>query len=76
MLTSRGANLDLSGADVDDIALAGADHLYLTGHPVLDGDDDARVAGPARPSGTGRRTSLGGAGLGRDASGLRRPAVP
>jgi sugar/nucleoside kinase (ribokinase family) len=41
MLTSRGANLDLSGADVDDIALAGADHLYLTGHPVLDGDDDA-----------------------------------
>ncbi len=40
MLTSRGANLDLSGEDVDDIALAGADHLYLTGHPVLDGDDD------------------------------------
>ncbi len=40
MLTSRGANLDLAGSDVDDTALAGADHLYLTGHPVLDGDDD------------------------------------
>jgi sugar/nucleoside kinase (ribokinase family) len=41
MLTSRGANLDLGGADVDDVALAGTEHLYLTGHAVMDGDDDA-----------------------------------
>jgi sugar/nucleoside kinase (ribokinase family) len=52
MLTSRGANLDLVGADVSDDLLARADHLYLTGHPVMDGDDDdqwrdllARAAG-------------------------------
>ncbi len=40
MLTSRGANLDLAGDDVGDDLLASADHLYLTGHPILDGDDD------------------------------------
>jgi sugar/nucleoside kinase (ribokinase family) len=42
MLTSRGANLDLAGDDVGDDLLAGADHLYLTGHAVMDGDDDAQ----------------------------------
>jgi sugar/nucleoside kinase (ribokinase family) len=40
MLTSRGANLELAGADVGDDLLDRADHLYLTGHPVMDGDDD------------------------------------
>jgi sugar/nucleoside kinase (ribokinase family) len=39
MLTSRGANLGLGGADVDDLALAGSEHLDLTGHAVMDGDD-------------------------------------
>ena len=41
MLTSRGANLDLAGDDVGDDLLAHSDHLYLTGHAVMDGDDDA-----------------------------------
>lgn len=40
MLTSRGANLGLTPDLVGDDLLAGADHLFLTGHPVLDGDDD------------------------------------
>lgn len=42
MLTSRGANLDLAGDDVGDDLLAGSDHLYLTGHAVMDGHDDAQ----------------------------------
>jgi sugar/nucleoside kinase (ribokinase family) len=42
MLTSRGANLDLAGDDVGDDLLAHCDHLYLTGHAVMDGDDDAQ----------------------------------
>jgi sugar/nucleoside kinase (ribokinase family) len=42
MLTSRGANLDLEGDDVGDDLLASAEHLYLTGHAVMDGDDDAQ----------------------------------
>ena len=42
MLTSRGANLDLAGDDVDDDLLAHSDHLYLTGHAVMDGDDDVQ----------------------------------
>jgi sugar/nucleoside kinase (ribokinase family) len=42
MLTSRGANLDLAGDDVGDELLGQTEHLYLTGHAVMDGDDDAR----------------------------------
>jgi sugar/nucleoside kinase (ribokinase family) len=42
MLTSRGANLDLAGDDVGDDLLAQSEHLYLTGHAVMDGDDDAQ----------------------------------
>lgn len=40
MLTSRGANLDLAGDDVGDDLLGHTDHLYVTGHAVMDGDDD------------------------------------
>jgi len=40
MLTSRGASLGLTPDLVGDDLLGGADHLFLTGHPVMDGDDD------------------------------------
>ena len=42
MLTSRGANVDLAGDDVGDDLLGHSEHLYLTGHAVMDGDDDAQ----------------------------------